>query len=94
MRILATVGLVSGALKVQDAMKENLHRMGADFIAKFEVSTPAENMEKLLLIEESIERDKSSIGVLNSMLAFARNAKTFDDFQRDMKHILKEVIFV
>lgn len=91
MRILATVGLVSGVLKVQEAMKINLDNIANEMFNRFNVSTPKENMEKLLLIEETMERDKSSIGVLNSILGFARNAKSFDEIQKDMQTILKEV---
>lgn len=91
MRSLATIGLISGTLKVEEAMKSNLNNISSDLFVKFNVSTPKENMERLMVIEETIERDKCSIGVLNSMLEFARNAKTFDAFQKDMQRILKEV---
>lgn len=91
MRSLATIGIISGSLKVEEAMKNNLNNMSSDLFAKFNVSTPRENMERLIMIEEAIERDKCSIGVLNSILEFARNAKTFDAFQKDMQRILKEV---
>lgn len=91
MRSLATIGLVSGALRVEEAMKSNLRNISSDLFAKFNDSTPKENMERLMVIEETIERDKCSIAVLNSVLEFARNAKTFDAFQKDMQRILREV---
>lgn len=91
MRIIATVGLVSGALKLQDEMTKNLHRLATELVGDFNASTPHQNMDKLLAIEETMEHDKASIAVMNSILEFARNAKTFDEFQKDMKRILKEV---
>lgn len=91
MRIIATVGLVSGALKLQDEMTKNLHRLATELVGDFNASTPHENMDKLLAIEETMEHDKASIEVMNSILGFARNAKTFDEFQKDMKRILKDV---
>lgn len=90
MRSLATIGLISGTLKIEEAMKNNLKNLSTELLSKFNVSTPKENMEKLMAIEETIERDKCSIGVLSSVLEFARNAN-LDAFQKDMKRILKEV---
>lgn len=93
MRLLVTLGLVSGALKVEDAMKVNLNRIASDMFANFNTSTPNENMHKLLRIEETMERDRTSINILESILGFARNAKNFVEFQKDMQRILKEVSF-
>lgn len=91
MRVIATVGLVSGALKLQDAMKGNLYRLADDLIDGFNASTPQRNMEKLLVIEETIGRDRASIEVMNGILEFARNTKNFDEFQKDMQRVLNEV---
>lgn len=91
MRLLVTLGLVSGALKVEDAMNANLNRLASDMFVNFNVSTPKENMNKLLRIEETMERDKTSINILDSILAFARNAKNLAEFQKDMQRITKEV---
>lgn len=91
MRTIATVGLVSGALRVEELIRENLGKLSEDLIAKFNTSTPKENMDKLLALEEIMERDKSSIEVLMSALEFARNIKTYENFNEDMRRILKEV---
>lgn len=91
MRLLVTLGLVSGALKVEDAMNANLNRFASDMFKNFNTSTPKENMRKLLHIEEIMERDKTSVDILDSIMAFARNAKNFAEFQKDMKRISKEV---
>lgn len=91
MRLLVTLGLVSGALKVEDAMKANLNRIASDMFVNFNASTPKENMQKLLRIEETMERDRASIDILESILAFARNAKNLAEFQKDMQKISKEV---
>lgn len=92
MRTIATVGLVSGALKVEELIRVNLGELVDELIDKFNVSTPKENLDKLLAVEEVMERDRSSIEVLMSALQFARNAKTYEDFNEDMKRILLEVI--
>lgn len=91
MRIVGTVGLISGALKVEEAMRNNLYHLADELFATFNKSSPKENMEKLLIIEETIDRDKSSIAFLNCALKYARNLISFDEFQKDMKRILKEV---
>lgn len=90
-RIVGTLGLMSGALKVEEAMRENLYELTDQLMNSFNKSTPKENMQKLFAIEETINRDKSAIAVLNGMLKYARNATTLDDFQKDMQHILREV---
>lgn len=91
MRTIATAGLVSGALKVEELIRDNLGHLTDDLIDNFNVSTPKENMDKLLALEEVMERDKSSIDVLMSALEFARNSKSYESFNEDMKRILKEV---
>lgn len=91
MRTIATVGLVSGALRVEELIRENLRKLTDDLVGKFNTSTPKENMDKLLALEEVMERDKSSIEVLISALEFARNIKTYENFNEDMRLILKEV---
>lgn len=91
LRIVGTLGLLSGALRAEEAMRENLYHMTDDLLDRFNKSTPKENMQKLLAIEETINRDKSAISILNGMLRYARNATTLDALEKDMQHILHEV---
>lgn len=91
MRLLVTLGLVSGALRVEDAMKANLNYIANEMFVNFNQTTPSDNMQKLLRIEEVMERDRSSIHILDSVLAFVRNAKSFAEFKKDMTRIMKEV---
>lgn len=91
MRQIATVGLVSGALKVEELIRANLGQLADDLIENFNVSTPKENLDKLLAIEEVMERDRSSVDVLMSALEFARNDKSYEIFNQDMRRILKKV---
>lgn len=90
-RIVGTLGLLSGALKAEEAMRENLYHLTDDLLDSFNKSTPKENMKKLVAIEETINRDKSAVAILNDMLKYARNATTLDALQNDMQRILKEV---
>lgn len=90
-RVVGTVGLISGALKVEEAMRKNLYNLADELFSTFNKSTAKQNMEKLLVIEETIDRDKSSIAFLTSALKYARNSISFDDFQKEMRRILKEV---
>lgn len=90
-RIVSTLGLLSGALRVEEAMRENLYQLTDDLLESFNTSTPHENMKKLITIEETITRDKSVIEVLNGMLKYARNATTLAVLQTDMNRILREV---
>ncbi|XP_055297037.1 uncharacterized protein LOC129565823 [Sitodiplosis mosellana] len=89
-RIVGTIGLLAGALHAEEAMRENLYHMTDDLLDTFNKSTPKENMHKLLAIEETINRDKSAISILNGMLRYARNGTTLNALEKDMHHILHE----
>lgn len=91
MRIVSTVGIVSGALQVEDALREHLYTIADDLFDTFEKATPKENMEKLLAIEETINRDKASVAVLNGMLQFARNETDLEGFQKEMQRVSRQV---
>lgn len=90
-RIVSTLGLLSGALRAEESMRENLYHLTDDLLESFNNSTPKDNMKKLVVIEETINRDKSVVQVINNMLKYARNDSTLDDVQKDMLRILKEV---
>lgn len=90
-RLVGTLGLLSSALKVEENMRENLYELTDNLLESFNKSTPKENMMKLIIIEETINRDKSAVAVLNGMLKYSRNATTLDALQKDMQHILNEV---
>lgn len=90
-RIVGTLSLLSSALRIEEEMRENLYQLTDELLNSFNKSTPQENMAKLFTIEETINRDKSAVAVLNGMLAYARNATTLDALQTDMQHILHEV---
>lgn len=90
-RIVTTLGLLSGALKAEESMRENLYILSDDLLASFNATTPKENMKKLTTIEQTINRDKSVVKVLSEMLKYARNETTLDILQKDMVEILKQV---
>lgn len=90
-RIVTTLGLLSGAVRVEESMRENLYVLTDDLLASFNTTTPKENMKKLATIEKTINRDKSVVKVLNEMLRYARNETTLNVLQKDMIEILKEV---
>lgn len=90
-RIVGTLGLLASALKIEEDMRENLYMLTDELLNSFNKSTPRQNTAKLFSIEETINRDKSAVAVLNGMLAYARNATTLDALQKDMQHILREV---
>lgn len=90
-RLVGTLGLLGSALKVEESMRENLYELTDELLESFNKSTPKENMKKLITIEETINRDKSAVAVLNGMLKYARNATTMDALQKDMQRILSEV---
>lgn len=90
-RIVSTLGLLSGALRVEESMREHLYAIVDDLLDKFNSTTPMENMKKLIVIEHIINRDKSVVNVLNEMITYTRNQTTLDNLQREMLSVLKEV---
>lgn len=90
-RILSTIGLISGALNVEEAMRTNLNRLADEYYDKYNLMSPEHNAKKMLQIEEAINRDKLASSLLNSALKFAREAMNVDDFQKDMKRLMNEV---
>lgn len=72
-------------------MREHLYVLIDDLLATFGSKKPKENMGKLILIEETMNRDKSMMKALNGMLRYAYNATTLDALQGELLDILKEV---
>lgn len=90
-RIVTTLGLVTGTLRAEESMREHLYVMIDDLLASFNEKKPKENMDKLIVIEETINRDKSMVQVMNGMLKYAHNATTLDVLQTEMLEIVKAV---
>ena len=90
-RIVSTLGLVTGALKAEESMREHLYVLADELLGSFNSRKPKENLEKLIAIEQTINRDKSVVNVLNGMLTYARNETTLDALQTELLSILKEV---
>lgn len=90
-RIVTTLGLVTGILRAEESMREHLYVLTDDLLGKYSTRNPKENMEKMVAVEKIINRDKSIVKVLNEMLKYARNATTMDALQMEMLDILKEV---
>lgn len=89
-RMVTTLGLVAGALRAEESMREHLYLMTDDLLESFNTKKPKENMEKLIVIEQTVNRDKSMVKVLDGMLRYARNVTTMDGLQAEMLGILKE----
>lgn len=89
-RIVTTLGLVTGILRAEESMREHLYVLTDDLLGKYKSRSSKENMEKMVAVEKIINRDKSIVKVLNQMLKYARNATTMDSLQMDMLDILKE----
>lgn len=90
-QIVSTLGLLSGALRVEESMREHLYAIVDDLLDKFNITTPMENMKKLITIEHTMNRDESVIRVLNKMIKYTRNEITLDNLQKEMLGVLKEV---
>lgn len=91
MRLLSTIGLIAGALNVEEAMRDNFDRIIDGLADTFNRMPPAEQAKKMLAVEEAISRDRLASKVLTSALQFAREAIDVDEFQKDMRRLLNEV---
>lgn len=90
---ITTVGLLSGALKVEKNMKSNLQILVKQFYDNFNTSTHDENMEKIFSLEETMERDKRAIQILSNALDYARDGKSYEEYKNEMESIAKDVSF-
>lgn len=93
MKRIVTVGLLSGIIKVEDKMKENLSKMTTNFLQQFNGSSVEEIMDILLKLEQTMDRDKKSIAILGSALDYARSVRTHDEYVEDIAAIAREVSF-
>lgn len=91
MRLLSTIGLIAGALNVEEAMREYLNRMADELADTFSRMSPEQQAKKRLAVEETINRDRLAVKLLTSALKFAREAIDIDEFQKDMKRLKNEV---
>lgn len=90
-RMVTTLGLVTGALSAEESMREHLYILTDNLLETFNLKRPKESMEKLIVIEQTIIRDESVVNVLNGMLRYARNETTLDALQTEFLNILSEV---
>lgn len=90
-RIVSTLGLVTGILRAEQSMRDHLYVLTDDLLDSFNSKKPKENVEKLTAIEQTVNRDKSVVNVLNGMLRYARNVTTLDALQSELLDILREV---
>lgn len=91
MYMISTIGLLNGALKVEDSLRGNLYSIANQLISKFNVLTPKQNLDRLTAIEEIIARNKGVISILTSIMEFARKIRTIGELKTDMQTILKKV---
>lgn len=90
-RIVSTLGLVTGILRAEQSMRDHLYVLTDDLLDSFNSEKPKESVDKLAAIEQTINRDKSVVNVLNGMLRYARNETTLDVLQSELFGILREV---
>lgn len=90
-RMVTTLGLVTGALRTEESMREHLYVLTDNLVETFNSKKSKQNMEKLILIEQTVIRDNSVVNVLTGMLRYARNETTLDALQTEFLKILKEV---
>lgn len=86
-RRIATVGILAGAVKVEQSMNEHLAALTREFFKNFNTSTPEDNMEKLFNLEQTMERDKRAMEILGNALDFAIHSKSYEEYKEDMEAI-------
>lgn len=91
MKRITTLGILSGVIKVEDNMKAHLSIMSKKLLDTFTMLTTDEVMSRLFALEQTMDRDKKAIAILNSALEFARSAKTYEEYVEDIEIIAREV---
>lgn len=88
-RRIATVGILAGAIKVEQNMNEHLAALTREFFKNFNSSTPEDNMEKLYNLEQTMERDRRAMEILGNALDFAIHSKSYEEYKEDMDEIAR-----
>lgn len=94
MKRITTLGILSGIIKVEDKMKEHLSNMTKGLLNTFTTLSTEEVMTRLFALENTMDRDKKAIAILNSALEFARSAKTHEEYVEDIEMIAREVSII
>lgn len=88
-RRIATVGILAGAIKVEQSMNVHLAALTREFFNNFNTSTPENNMEKLFNLEQTMERDKRAMEILGNALDFAIHSKSYEEYKEDIEEIAR-----
>lgn len=91
MKQITTAGILSGIISVEDKMKMHLSNMTKNLLDSFAHLTIDDVMGRLVQLEETMDRDKKAIAILNSALDFARNGRSYDEYVEDIAVIAREV---
>ncbi|CAO1406843.1 unnamed protein product [Diamesa hyperborea] len=84
------MGILMGTIKTEEKMEKNLLGLVLELFQTYNKINNKEIGNKIKLIEETMERDKRAIQILNNALNLAMKSKTVDEYRNELNKIASE----
>lgn len=85
-----TMGILMGTIKTEEKMEKNLIGLILELFQTYQKINNKEIGNKIQVIEETMERDKRAIQILNNALNLAMKSKTVDEYRNELNKIASE----
>lgn len=82
-----TMGILMGTIKTEEKMEKNLLVLILELFQTYKKINNKEIGNKIKVIEETMERDKRAIQILNNALNLAVKSKTVDEYRNELNKI-------
>ena len=86
----ATMGILMGTIKTEEKMEKNLLGLILELFQTYQKINNKEIGNKIKIIEDTMERDKRAIQILNNALNLAMKSKTVDEYRSELNKIAFE----
>ena len=85
-----TMGILMGTMKTEEKMEKNLLGLILELFQTYQKINNKEIGKKIKVMEETMERDKRAIQILNNALNLAMKSKTVDEYRNELNKIALE----
>lgn len=85
-----TMGVLMGTIKTEEKMEKNLLSLILELFQTFQKMNNKDIRSKIKVIDETMERDKRAIQILNNALNLAMKSKTVDEYRNELNKIALE----
>lgn len=89
-RKAATTSLIMGTKITAKRMEVNILKLIRDIVKAFQIDNMPQAMQKYQKIQDTIERDKKSLEILNNALSLALQTKTLREYRQALNKLSNE----